>query len=130
MLLLAAFAGGCQSHTRGQSLPPELSGDDPQMQMDFWHVLPERKVVSNDEAFHALLLFVDAPDRSVQEARLRGRGDDEERIRQRLAKADEEVALARELGVVTVVNDDLDRAVDEIRGLIDAHRSRSARSGC
>ncbi len=78
----------------------------------------------------ALLLFVDAPDRSVQEARLRGRGDDEDRIRQRLAKADEEVALARELGVVTVVNDDLDRAVGEIRGLIDAHRSRSARSGC
>jgi guanylate kinase len=72
----------------------------------------------------ALLLFVDAPDRSVQEARLRGRGDDEDRIRQRLQKADEEVALADELDVVAVVNDDLERAIDEIRTLIDRHRSR------
>ena len=78
----------------------------------------------------ALLLFVDAPDRSVQEARLRGRGDDEDRIRQRLQKADEEVALAGELDVITVVNDDLERAIDEIRSHIDAHRSRSPGSGC
>lgn len=72
----------------------------------------------------ALLVFVDAPDRSVQEARLRGRGDDEERIRQRLAKAEEEVALARELEVVHLVNDELERALGELQGIIDAHRSR------
>ncbi len=72
----------------------------------------------------ALLVFVDAPDRSVQEARLRGRGDDEERIRQRLAKAEEEVALAADLEVVHVVNDDLERALAELQGIIDAHRSR------
>ncbi len=78
----------------------------------------------------ALLLFVDAPDRSVQEARLRGRGDDEERIRQRLQKADEEVALAQELGVITVVNDDLERAIDEILAHVEAHRSRTTGSGC
>jgi hypothetical protein len=59
MLVLAAFVGGCQSNTPGVALPASLGGNDPQMQMDFWHVLPERKVVSNDEAFHALLLFVD-----------------------------------------------------------------------
>lgn len=72
----------------------------------------------------ALLVFVDAPDRSVQEARLRGRGDSEERIAQRLAKAEEEVALARELDVVHLVNDDLERALAELRRVIDAHRSR------
>lgn len=72
----------------------------------------------------ALLVFVDAPDRSVQEARLRGRGDDEERIRQRLAKAEEEVALARELEVVHLVNDDLERALGELQELIEGHRSR------
>jgi guanylate kinase len=72
----------------------------------------------------ALLVFVDAPDRAVQEARLRGRGDDEERIRQRLAKAEEEVALAGELDVVHLVNDDLERALGELQSLISAHRSR------
>lgn len=72
----------------------------------------------------ALLLFVDAPDRSVQEARLRGRGDDEDRIRQRLLKADEELALANELDVIHVVNDELDRALDELMGHIRTHRSR------
>ena len=51
-------------------------------------------------------------------------GDDEERIRQRLAKAEEEVALAADLEVVHVVNDDLERALAELQGIIDAHRSR------
>lgn len=76
----------------------------------------------------ALLVFVDAPDRSVQEERLRRRGDDEERIRQRLAKADEEVAAAQELGVVHVVNDDLERALGELERLIAEHRSAPPRS--
>ncbi|UDY36199.1 guanylate kinase [Dermatobacter hominis] len=73
----------------------------------------------------ALLVFVDAPDRAVQEDRLRGRGDSEERIAQRLAKAEEEVARSRDLPFVRVVNDDLDRTVAEIGGLIDEARKRA-----
>lgn len=73
----------------------------------------------------ALLVFVDTPDRKVQEARLRGRGDAEDRIAQRLAKADEEVARSRSLPFVRVVNDDLDRAVGEIRALIADTRART-----
>jgi len=72
----------------------------------------------------ALLVFVDAPDRGVQEARLRGRGDSEERIAQRLAKADEEVARSLDLPFVRVTNDDLARATAEIRGHIDDARRR------
>ncbi len=71
----------------------------------------------------ALVVFVDAPDRATQEARLRGRGDSEERIRQRLAKAEEEVRAASDLhGVVHLVNDDLERTVDRLEQLISAHR--------
>ena len=73
----------------------------------------------------ALLLFVDAPSRADQEARLVGRGDDPERVAQRLAKADKERERATELGYATVVNDDLERAVGEVRDLID--RARAAR---
>jgi guanylate kinase len=66
----------------------------------------------------AVSVFVVAPSREEQAARLRARGDSEERVAQRLAKADEEAALAAELGSVVVVNDDLDGAVAELEELI------------
>lgn len=75
----------------------------------------------------ALLVFVDAPDRAVQEARLRGRGDSEERIAQRLLKAEQELARSRELPFARVTNDDLDRAVAEISALIDQARRGTRR---
>jgi len=73
----------------------------------------------------ALLVFVDAPDRSVQEERLRGRGDSEERILQRLAKAEDEVARAAKMDVVHVINDDLNASVAELQRLIDEQRGRN-----
>jgi guanylate kinase len=72
----------------------------------------------------ALVIFVDAPSRAVQEDRLRGRGDSEDSIRRRLEKADEEVAMAERLGAHVVINDDLDRAVAEVQAIIGAERDR------
>ena len=70
-----------------------------------------------------LYIFVDAPSPDDQEARLRGRGDPEDKIAKRMAKAAEERAWAKELGMHIVVNDDLDRAVGEVEHLIaDARR--------
>ena len=61
--LLLLFGAGCAS-TPGvaEPLKPELAADTPDAQMEFWHTLPERRIASNDEAFHALLLFVDGAD--------------------------------------------------------------------
>jgi guanylate kinase len=70
----------------------------------------------------ALLVFVDAPDRATQAERLRGRGDSEERVAQRLAKADEEVERAGALPFVTIVNDDVERAVKELAMLVEGAR--------
>jgi len=72
-----------------------------------------------------LYVFVDAPSRAVQEERLRGRGDPEDTIAARLAKADDEAAWARDLGMTFVENDDLDAAVAEIEALIA--RARQSR---
>jgi guanylate kinase len=70
----------------------------------------------------ALLIFVAPPSAEEQERRLRGRGDPDEIVAKRLAKAAEETSAAVELGAVTVVNDDLDRAVAEILDIIESHR--------
>jgi guanylate kinase len=71
----------------------------------------------------ALLIFLDAPSPEVQRARLEGRGDTPERIAQRIALAERERADARELGATFVINDDLDRAVDEVAAVIAAART-------
>ena len=61
-ILLASLAAGCGAAPVAAPLSAELAKDDPDAQMEFWHTLPERRVASNDEAFHALLLFVDGSD--------------------------------------------------------------------
>ena len=71
----------------------------------------------------ALLVFVDAPSRSQQRDRMQDRGDDPDRIEQRLAKAELEVQRAAALPYVNVVNDDLDRAVGEVASLIEDARA-------
>src|SRR6185437_4656858 len=45
-----------------------LSGSDPDAQLAFWGDLPDEEVASNDEAFHAILLYVDNKDDSADYA--------------------------------------------------------------
>lgn len=70
----------------------------------------------------ALLIFVSVPGPSVLEDRLRARGtDDEATIQRRLAGAAREIEMAKAYDV-HVVNDDLDRAVDELADILIRNR--------
>jgi guanylate kinase len=70
----------------------------------------------------ALCIFVTPPSPEEQERRLRGRGDPEDVVQRRLAKAAEEADAAKELDAIEVVNDDLHRCVDEVAAIIERAR--------
>ncbi len=67
----------------------------------------------------ALLVFVAPPSLEVLERRLRSRGDTgDSDVRRRLEIARRELAVAEELFDHVIVNDDLDRAVAELAGIL------------
>lgn len=70
----------------------------------------------------AVLIFVLPPTRDEQQRRLRGRGDDEHKIHERLQKALDEEPIGMALANHVVVNDDLERTVTEMMQIIDHHR--------
>lgn len=74
----------------------------------------------------AVVIAILPPSRQDQVIRLRGRGDDEAEMFRRLARADEEEAKATDMADHVVVNDELDRAVREVAGIVKRCRSRLA----
>ena len=70
----------------------------------------------------AVLIFVLPPSRNEQARRLRGRGDAEDKVDQRVRKAEEEEPIGRALADHVVVNDDLERTVTEMLSIIDKYR--------
>lgn len=75
----------------------------------------------------AVTIFLLPPSMGVLEQRLRKRGDeDEEVVALRLHNAADEIARCS-LFDYLVVNDDLDRVIEEIRSIVTAERLRSAR---
>ena len=75
----------------------------------------------------ALLLFVLPPSRNEQKIRLIGRGDPDQRVEQRLRKAEDEEPIGKALADYVLVNDDLATTVDEMMGLINQERTRRLR---
>lgn len=93
------------------------AGDDVLVEIDVQGAMAVRREIPD-----ALLVFVRAPSRAVQRARLLERGaDDDEQLAGRLAQADAEEALADHFDAV-VVNGDLDTAVAEVAAILEARR--------
>lgn len=73
----------------------------------------------------AVLIFVLPPSRQEQERRLRERGDPEQKVGERLRKAEDEEPVGLAIADHVVVNDDLEATVAEMLGIIDARRVRT-----
>ena len=73
----------------------------------------------------AILIFVLPPSREEQQRRLRGRGDPEDKVEQRLQKALDEEPIGLAMADHVVVNDDLDRTVAEMSAIIERCRERA-----
>lgn len=104
-------------YLQGTPVPDPPEGSDVLLEID---VQGAAQIRSMDP--DAVLLFLDAPSVTEQEARLRARGDSEERVAQRLETAVIERETAAELGCIVVINDELSAAVAELATVIEANR--------
>jgi guanylate kinase len=75
-----------------------------------------------DRVPDAVMILIVPPSVEHQRARLEARGDPTEHVERRVAKAGEEEAAGRRLAHHVVVNDDLDRAVAEVAGILEGYR--------
>jgi len=73
---------------------------------------------------NALLIFVLPPSRDEQQRRLQARGDPPDKVAARLRKAEDEEPVGKAISDYVVVNDSLDRTVDELLEIINTERAR------
>ena len=66
----------------------------------------------------ATVILLLPPSEAVQTERLRGRGDPEDRVKERVEKGREEAMRGRALATHEVINDDLERAIGEVLGIL------------
>lgn len=101
-------------------VPPE--GRDVLLEIE---VEGARQILARHPKARVILLL--PPSEAAQEERLRRRGDPEHHVQRRLEEGRTEVAQGRQIAHHEVVNDDLEQAVGEIIGILEAlRRGRSA----
>ena len=111
-------------HRYGTPLPDPPPGRDVLLEIDLQGA---RQILDRHPG--AVLVLLLPPSADVQAERLRARGDDEAEVQRRIEKGRQEELAGRELTPHAVVNDDLDKAVSEVAGILDAHRSGAPASG-
>jgi guanylate kinase len=70
----------------------------------------------------AVVILVLAPSVAAQEERMRQRGDAPDRIAERVKLGQDEERVGRAIANEVVINDDLNRAVDEVAGILGRYR--------
>ncbi len=109
-------------HLYGTPVPDPPAGCDVVLEIDVRGAAQVRQQIPD-----AVIILVVAPSDQEQAVRLRARGDDEADVARRLRISSEEVASGRELADHVVVNDEVDRAVGELAGIIRGHRAGAPR---
>jgi guanylate kinase len=72
----------------------------------------------------AVLIMIVAPSPQEQEMRLRARGDDDASVRRRMQVGRVEERLGRQIADYVVVNDDVERAAQQVADILRKHHSR------
>lgn len=118
-----ALVHGDYKGTARQSVEPFLSsGRDVLLEIDWQGARQVRALVPD-----CVTIFILPPSRTELERRLRSRGQDsEETILRRLADSRGEIEHAHEFDYI-VVNQDFERAVEELRAIVNAQRLRRDR---
>lgn len=113
--------GNCYGTSRADTEALLARGQDVMLVIDVQGATQVRR-----SGLEAVCVFVLPPSAATLERRLRGRSkDSEEQIRRRLAVARQEVPEYASYDYV-VINDDLDPAVDRLRAIVLAERTRTA----
>jgi guanylate kinase len=102
----------------GTPVPTPPSGSDVVLEIDVQGAAQVRERYPG-----AVLIFIAPPSRAAQESRLRARGESEATISRRLAKAAAEEEIGERIADHMVINDDLERAIAEVAGIVQASRS-------
>lgn len=106
----------------GTPMPPPDLEKDLVLEIDVQGAVSVR-----DRDPSALVIMVLPPSRAEQERRMRRRGDPDEEVARRLAKADEELPVGYRMADLIVVNRDISSTVGEIAAFVDRTRSRPSR---
>jgi guanylate kinase len=114
LLEWAEYSGHLYGTPRGQVEGPLAAGEDVLLDIEM------RGAEQVKAAFpEAVFVFIAPPSLRVLEQRLRGRGDTgDEQVARRLAVAREQMEQARAWFDHIVVNDDLERAIGEVAGIL------------
>jgi guanylate kinase len=76
----------------------------------------------------AVIVLLEPPSEEAQIERLRGRGDPEHKVTERVEKGREESVRGREIATHRVVNDELERTVEEVLGILEGLRRVASRA--